>query len=109
MYAVRRWNEERIIQGLAVAMCLAIVAVPILSSASAEYYLISKYVLSKNPDTSIRDDGAAAATVGSALFGVGVWVLGTEAARDSMIIFLAGAGVTTAGAVLIAVGVGLLA
>ena len=43
MYAVR-WDEEKIIQGLAVAMCLAMVGLAVIPTLS-QSYLYGEYML----------------------------------------------------------------
>jgi len=82
MYAVRRWDEEKIIQGLAVAMCLAMVGLavmplyPVAKHSNAGWYLGEIGLLVSVPGAAKGDNFArvglvaSAASMGLALVGL---------------------------------------
>jgi len=71
MYAVRRWDEEKIIQGLAVAMCLALLGMavmPVVLHLPKITYIADQTGLSKeHPYLTAFISNAAGGAVGGAV------------------------------------------
>jgi hypothetical protein len=94
MYAVRRWDEERVIQGLAVLMCLAMVGMvvtPIIVGGQDAAAVVAVYLGSKYAD-------AGEVSAGLLLGGASAIWLGLKAAELSAALAL-GLGVTGVGLV----------
>ncbi len=97
MYAVR-WDEEKIIQGLAVAMCLAMVGVIVFPTIIGNATAVYAYVSGKNMDPYLA--------YGGLFTGIGLMKL------SDFLLLAELAGCATAGvgtAALVVAGIGVIA